>query len=71
MENNNVQVLSDGSLLSSGFSQDEIQAATEKQDGFVGEKNGVKYYRAQNEYDINLGDHKTREVRLPGQQGEM
>lgn len=63
-----VKVLSDASLRSNGFSGDEIAGADSS--GFVGEKNGIKYFRAQQEYNIDLGDHKTREVKMPDQQGD-
>lgn len=66
----NVQLLSDDSLRASGFSDEEIRAAAGRNDAYVGEKNGVKYYRAQNELNIQLGEHKTRSAEMPGLQGE-
>ena len=70
MSTHDTQIISDASLENAGFSREEIQAGSTRADGYVGEKNGVKYYRAQNEFDINFGEHKTREVRLPNQFGD-
>lgn len=64
----NVKVLSDDSLKREGFSESEIAGAGA--DSYVGEKNGVKYFRAQAEINIELGDFKTREVRMPDQMGD-
>ena len=64
----NVKVLGDDSLRREGFSDGEIAAA--RGDGYVGDRNGVQYFRAQSEINIDLGDHKTHEVRLPNQMGD-
>lgn len=67
---NDVKILSDDSLQHAGFSAQEIEAAKSHSDAFVGERDGIKYYRGQNELNIDLGDYKTREVKMPDQQGD-
>lgn len=67
---NDVRVVSDSSLQGAGFSDAEIAAASGNADGYVGDRGGVKYYRAQNEMNIELGDYKTRDGRLPDQFGD-
>jgi len=62
------KVISDSSLIAAGFSQDEIKAADSN--GYVGEKDGIEYFRAEIELNIGLGDFKTRSVKMPDQMGE-
>ena len=64
----NVKVLSDDSLKREGFSGAEIAGASSE--GYVGEKNGVKYFRSQQEMNLDLGESKTREVKMPDQMGD-
>ena len=63
-----VKLLSDESLKREGFSDNDIEGASS--DGFVGEKGGIKYFRAEQEMNIDLGDYKTHEVPMSEQQGD-
>ena len=63
-----VKVLSDASLKREGFSDGDIAGANS--DGFVGERGGIKYFRAEQEMNIDYGDHKTREVPIVEQMGD-
>lgn len=66
----NVKVLSDASLRAAGFGDAQLQAAAGRKDAYVGELEGIKYYRAQNELNIDLGDYQTRSAPIFDQQGE-
>lgn len=62
-----VKILSDASLRDEGFSVSEIESAGK--DRFVGERNGIQYFRAEGDMIINEGEYKTI-ARLPSQIGD-
>lgn len=65
---NNVEVLIEDTLRSLGyFTEEQISAARSRGDGFVGEHNGVKYYRNSDYHDFHT---EKSTVSMPDQQGE-
>lgn len=64
----NVEVLSEETLRNMGvFSEDALRDARTNSDGFVGERDGTKYFRNRDYVDFRT---PARNVQLPGQMGD-
>lgn len=73
MSTNDVKVVSDGTLRELGFVEAQIQAGAGRADGYVGELEGVKYFRAQQDITIMGEFHRDgsgRRGAIIDQQGE-
>lgn len=73
MSSEKVRVLNDNSLRDAGFIDAQLQAAAGRDDAYVGELEGIKYYRAEQDIKV-MGEFKMdgsgRSAVIIDQQGE-